>query len=123
MPANNIRQLVQQGDCLVIKLFRKPAGNLIKTEATKGKYLLVLGEHTGNAHFVIESPKVEVFINDEGRQFLHVLEAIELQHGHVHADGNHQRGHYARTILPGWHEIDQVQEIDPFTKEIEAVRD
>lgn len=114
------RRGYQQGDVLIFNgepLVEK--WNLTKVQPKEGRYVLVLGEHTGNAHFLEETPIVQVFVTEDGRKFFQNTEPVLLKHGDREGKG----GHKPQIIAPGWHEVGQVKEIDPFSEEISAVQD
>lgn len=108
-----MRELLQQGDVLVVRVNALPAGAERTMPDESGRYVLVRGEHTGHAHWVSDSNGVEVSVTPQGRHFLKVLSVIELYHD----------THLPQIILPGLYEVERVREIDPFTMVASSVKD
>lgn len=111
MSTEQKRELYQQGDVLLVRM-QTPPDRLISVNSENGSYVLVTGEHTGHAH-TVAARGVAVFVTAEGKRLLHALETIELRHN----------THKPQIIAPGWYEIDQVQEVDPFTAAVASVHD
>lgn len=112
-----MKRLYQQGDVLLVRLDEAPRNPGRCLDPERGRYVLARGEHTGNVH-AFAAAGVRVHVADTGARYVEVLVPADLTHGN-----GQQVGHHARTILPGWYEIEQVREIDPFSEETRHVED
>ena len=102
----------QQGDVTYERIDALPEGlKLVKPR--NGSHILADGEVTGHAHRIDDCPEVDMFEDENGNLFLSVKKDVQLTH----------EEHGTQVIEPGAFKIGRVQEVDPFTEEVDEVRD
>lgn len=106
-----MREIYQQGDCLIRKLSALPVGSKI-IAPRNGRYVLVEGEFTEHSHAIYGVEWGKVY-EAEKVLYLDVQYPVEVRH----------EEHRPQVILPGIYEISRTREIDPFTQEIRSVKD
>lgn len=106
----------QQGDVLLFQHSALPEGQLTPVNPGPRGFVLAEGEVTGHAH-VIEKPEVkedvEFFTDSNGTLWMSSKKPVVLKH--------EEHGHIK--VQPGAYKVGRVQEIDPMSREIDAVRD
>ena len=102
----------QQGDVTYERVDTLPSG-LKPVKARSGSFILADGEVTGHAHRIDECPEVDLFEDENGTLFMSVKKDVALTH----------EEHGTHTVKPGAYKIGRVKEVDPFTEEIDEVRD
>jgi hypothetical protein len=100
---------LQQGDVLIFKIEKLPAGLKLLKKDERG-FTLAHGE-SGHAHVIADEDTV--FVSEDGTLYVQASAPVTLHH----------EEHKAITIDPGLYRVGRVQEVDPFTKEISSVRD
>lgn len=108
----NEKLIHQHGDVLLFKLSCLPNG-LQKVQPQNRKYILAEGEATGHAHVIPNLTKCDVYADSDGNLFLDVRSTVELRH----------EEHATQRVKRGTYRVGRVREIDPFSEEIERVRD
>ena len=103
-------KLIQQGDVLFHKVGAIPADAKTAKSDPRG-LVFAKGDATGNYHRC--SVGGATLLECEGTLFLEVSKAKDVHH----------QEHATVTLGPGLYKIGIVRTIDPFTKEIEDVRD
>lgn len=94
--------MFRQGDVLIVRRSRRPAGAAKPIARERGRLVLAHGEATGHAH-AIRSPKASLF-EVAGRVFLAVDgECVTLDH----------EEHSSITIPPGDYEVIRQREYAP----------
>ena len=101
--------LYQQGDVLIHRIEKLPP--VKKLARRENGFVLADGEVSNHAHVIEEEDTV--FVAEDGTLYLSVDAPVIVHH----------EEHKAITIAPGIYRVGRVQEVDPFTKEISAVRD
>jgi hypothetical protein len=102
----------QHGDVLLFKVNRVP-NDAKRVASDGGRHVLAEGEATGHAHAIRDTAGSDLYVDSEGTLFLGVRTAVDLTH----------EEHATQTIEPGTYRVGRVREIDPFTEEIEEVKD
>jgi len=108
-------KLYQQGDVLIYKVDEEKENKGKNLKITPRGYVLAEGEHTGHAH-VIDLPQIDkvlAFMDNEMEIFLKVQEDVIVRH----------EEHNSVSLPPGNYIIDYVNEVDPFTEEVNKVAD
>jgi hypothetical protein len=103
---------LQQGDVYLYP-GELPKGKLTPVKPTQRGFVLAEGEATGHAHTIEAEPEVEISQDAEGTMWLGTKKEVVLKH--------EEHGHVK--VPPGTYKIGRVREIDPLSREIEAVRD
>jgi len=102
---------IQQGDVFIQKINEIPKGSE-RVHPKNGRYVLAEGEATGHAHTIDVMEGIDMFRS--GKVLYLSLGAETIVH--------HEE-HEPVTVPAGTFQIARVNEIDPFTEEIRAVRD
>lgn len=102
--------VIQQGDVELRRIASIPEGAQLVAPGARG-HVLAEGEVTGHAHTIAAS-KAHAFALD-GRMFVEVTDATELQH----------QEHAAAPLPVGAYEVGIVREFDPFAQAARAVMD
>lgn len=76
---------LRQGDVLLLRVARRPAG-VRKVVREDGRVVLAHGEATGHAH-TIASPEAELYEAGGGDRYLEVREPVSLRHQEHEAIG------------------------------------
>lgn len=108
-PAQN-----QQGDVLLLKVDRLPAGSRLVKRSQNG-VILAESQTTNNRHFVLDQA-ARLFVAPDGKHYLvnEGDEAVTLQHSKDHAP---------IVLEPGVHRVGFVQERDHFANITRAAID
>ena len=104
-------RLIQQGDVLFKEVSKLPAGTVQDNSVDSRGVVFAEGEVTGHYHGT-STPGITMFRKGDVR-FALVERPKEVTH----------QEHGAVTLDPGIYEIGIVREIDPFSEEINRVRD
>jgi hypothetical protein len=98
----------RQGDVWLEKVARLPENRKLVSKGTRA--VLAEGETTGHAH-VLESERVELFLDKDGEMFLETLPGLFVHEDHVPP----------QTVEPGIYKVIRQQTYTP--GEIQKVRD
>lgn len=101
-------KLYRHGDLLIKEISKLP-DNLKKLDNTT----LAYGEVTGHHHTITKQPWVTVYQNDGGIKFVQLDEKAELTH----------QEHKTIEIEKGLYEVIIEKEFDPWSEEINKVKD
>lgn len=100
-------KLFRHGDILIKEIKELP-----KNLKEQDNGVLAYGEVTGHSH-ELEGGKYRVLVDDSNKKFLEIMEATMLRH----------QEHKTITIAPAKYEIIIEKEYDPFSEEINKVKD
>lgn len=106
----------QQGDVLLFTFAKLPEGKLTPVIPGSRGFVLAEGEATGHAHVVEPPPAkddVQFYTDAQGTLWMSTKKDAVLKH--------EEHGHIK--VQPGTYKVGRVQEIDPMSREIDAVRD
>jgi hypothetical protein len=100
----------QQGDVLLFVVDSVPAKAKPRNSDPRG-LVLAEGEATGHAHVIHDSGCA--LMEDEDKTYLTTKKGATVVH----------EEHKAVTVPPGTYEVRKVREVDPFSEEVQSVRD
>lgn len=107
-----MEKLIQQGDVLFFTQEKLPEG-LKKVKADPRGVVFAEGEATGHYHGCALDEFIEAYTDADDQMWAKLAAPKEVTH----------QEHGTVKLAPGIYKIGIVQEIDPFTEEIEKVRD
>ena len=105
-------KLIQQGDVLFFRTEEFPTTGLKPEPPDMRGVVFAEGEFTGHFHGT-DTSGITLFKNDKGTMFADVRKQKTVHH----------QEHGDVVLPPGKYRIGIVREVDPFTEEVESVRD
>jgi hypothetical protein len=108
------KKLIQQGDVLFFSEEKLPKGLRPVRPYENGLYIFALGEATGHHHSAVADNDIELFQDEKGTLFCRVKgDEVVVRH----------QEHKPVTLKKGTWRVGIVKEVDPFSEEINRVRD